>query len=84
MRTFANAEDGNIVSVVVDGDRAKKLNRGHLESVFFALLGGNTYSNHRYSSLLSTVSLLIFRHSDKSLKLNEGDDGYGCEPHGWK
>ena len=49
MRTFSNAEDGNVVSVVVDGDRVKKLNRDHLESVFFALLGGNTYSNHRYS-----------------------------------
>ena len=50
MRTFANADDGNLVSVVVDGDRAKKLDKEHLESVFFALLGGNTYSNHRYTS----------------------------------
>ena len=43
MRTFCNAEDGNLVSVVVDGDRVKKLNQDHLESVFYALLGGNTY-----------------------------------------
>ena len=61
MRSFSNAEDGNIVSVVVDGDRVKKLNRDHLESVFFALLGGNTYSNHRYSlsSLLLTFSFTL-------------------------
>ena len=74
MRTFANAEDGNIVSVVVDGERTKRLNREHLDSVFFALLGGNTFSNHRYPSLCihhCDSSISLCRYSEKSSKVIE-------------
>lgn len=47
MRVFANIDDTGLASVTVDDKIVKGLRVDLLETVFVALLGGNTYTTYR-------------------------------------